>query len=65
MKAGDLILMIPAIAVAGGLTGLIQHAARPGEIVYLLTSLVLFAIGAGAFGGLFLALRRMHDDEGS
>ena len=65
MKAGDLILMIPASAVAGGLTGLIQHAARPGEFIYLLTSIILFVIGAGAFGGLFLALRRMRDDERS
>ena len=59
MKTGDLILMAPAIAFAGGLTGLIQHADRPGDIAYLVTSIVLFLIGAAALGGLFLLVRNM------
>jgi hypothetical protein len=54
MKSGDLILMAPAIAFAGGLTGLIQHAARPGDIAYLLTSIVLLGIGVATLCGLFL-----------
>jgi len=60
MKGADLILMAPAIAFAGGLTGLMQHAGRPGDTVYLATSLVLFLIGAAAFAGLFLVLRHMN-----
>lgn len=63
MKGGDLILMAPAIAFAGGLTGLIQYVAHPGDIVYLSTSIVLFTIGVCAFAGLFMLLRNMRDDE--
>ena len=44
---------------AGGLTGLIQHAARPGDVAYLLTSIILSLIGAAMLGGLFLLLRDM------
>ena len=64
MKAGDLILMAPAIAFAGGLTGLIQHAARPGDVVYLTTSVILFAVGTLALGGLLLLVREnLPEDE--
>ena len=62
MKGTDLILMAPAIAFAGGLTGLIQHAARPGEIAYLATSIVLFIVGVVVLGRLFLAVRDIHED---
>jgi hypothetical protein len=57
MKSSDLILLAPAIAFAGGLTGLIQHTTYPDDILYLATSIILFAIGAAAFGGLFLLVR--------
>ena len=63
MRGSDLILMAPAIAFAGGLTGLIQYAAHPGDIVYLSTSVVLFVIGASTFAGLFVLLRDIRDDE--
>lgn len=52
MKASDLILMAPAIAFAGGLTGLMQHAAYPGDYIYLITSIVLFTIGVGSLAFL-------------
>jgi len=58
MKTSDLILMAPAIAFAGGLMGLIQHAAYPGDVIYLITSIALFAIGSGTLGGLFLLVRK-------
>jgi hypothetical protein len=58
MKSSDLILMAPAIAFAGGLMGLIQHAAYPGDAIYLITSIALFAIGGGTLGGLFLLVRK-------
>nr|WP_321361260.1 hypothetical protein [uncultured Hyphomonas sp.] len=57
MKINDLILLAPAIAFAGGLTGLIQHADYPGDVLFLSTSIALFAIGVATFGGLFLLLR--------
>ncbi len=57
MKSSDLILLAPAIAFAGGLTGLIQHTQYPGDVLFLLTSIFLFAIGAATFGGLFVLLR--------
>ena len=64
MKSSDLILMAPAIAFAGGLTGLIQHADHPGDVLFLLTSIILFAIGAVTFGGLFLLVRaNLPEDE--
>ena len=64
MKSSDLILLTPAIAFAGGLTGLIQHSNHPGDVLFLGTSIVLFAIGAAIFGGLFLLVRaKLPDDE--
>lgn len=57
MKSSDLILLAPAIAFAGGLTGLIQHSQYPGDVLFLLTSVFLFAMGAVIFGGLFVLLR--------
>ena len=63
MKAGDLILMAPAIAFAGGLTGLIQHKAHPGDVLFLGTSLTLFALGAAALGGLAILLRDMRNND--
>ena len=51
-------------AGAGGLTGLIQHANYPGDVLFLITSIALFAIGAATFGGLFLLVRaNLPDDE--
>lgn len=64
MKSSDLILLAPAIAFAGGLTGLIQHANHEGDVLFLVTSIVLFAIGAATFGGLFLLVREnLPEDE--
>ena len=64
MKSSDLILLAPAIAFAGGLTGLIQHSNYPGDVLFLATSIVLFAIGAVTFGGLFLLVRaNLPDDD--
>ena len=57
MKSSDLILLAPAIAFAGGLTGLIQHASHPGDMLFLLTSIMLFVIGGAALGGLYLLVR--------
>ena len=65
MKYADLILMAPAIAFAGGLTGLIQHAERPGDMLYLITSIGLFAIGAGTLAGLGITVRNMARKPGS
>ena len=64
MKSSDLILLAPAIAFAGGLTGLIQHSNHPGDVLFLATSIILFAMGAAIFGGLFLRLRSsLPEDE--
>jgi hypothetical protein len=57
MKSSDLILLAPAIAFAGGLTGLIQHSNYPGDVLFLATSIFLFAMGGRDVGGLFLLVR--------
>ena len=59
MKGTDLILMAPAIAFAGGLSGLIQYVAHPGAYIYLATSAALFVVGTAILGGLFLLIRDM------
>ncbi|MEZ5947083.1 MAG: hypothetical protein R3C13_01065 [Hyphomonas sp.] len=64
MKGIDLVYMAPAIAFSGGLAGLMQHAAQPGDTVYLGTSLALFLIGIAAFAGLLLLTRsRIQKDD--
>ncbi|MCA8901301.1 MAG: hypothetical protein KDA53_08620 [Hyphomonas sp.] len=60
MKAGDLILMAPAIAFAGGLSGVMKHAAHPGSTLYLATSITLLLVGIGTFAGLLLLVRDME-----
>ncbi|HPE48941.1 MAG TPA: hypothetical protein PLR76_11110 [Hyphomonas sp.] len=57
MKGIDLIWLAPAIAFAGGLTGLMQHQAHPANPLYLGTSIALLLIGVLAFAGLFLLVR--------
>ena len=63
MKTVDLLLMAPAIAFAGGLIGLIQHVAHPGDIGYLSTAVMLFAIGTVMLGGMCLIVLRLYDKE--
>ena len=66
MKSSDLILLAPAIAFAGGLTGLIKHTTFPNDVLYLATSIALFAIGAVAFGALLLLVRSsLNENEES
>ena len=66
MKSSDLILLAPAIAFAGGLTGLIKHTTYPDDVLYLATSIVLFVIGAVAFGALLLLVRAsLNENEES
>nr|WP_321440254.1 hypothetical protein [uncultured Hyphomonas sp.] len=70
MKSSDLILLAPAIAFAGGLTGLIKHTSYPDDVLYLATSIFLFIVGVAAFGALLLLVRAslhdsLHENEDS
>jgi len=63
MKTGDLILMAPAIAFAGGLAGVMQHKDHPGDVLFLSTSIALFAFGVAALGILAILVRDMRDNS--